>query len=217
MALKVPITLRGGFQEDRETEEQQFIGARGAETVQPVAQKAPSLTKDVDTAKLSTTELQRYDFALLHKQTVVTATVELAGPPTSVVLNENNLLAQTGTALGLPVKVKLSSVEFLGENCYVGSDADPINIGIYDGDLGNPDWQNGNTHEINSHGAILTVVADTLVDNSYAAPGVEGCGVEGGADEAINAKIGLPSLVGQNTAIIDGSLKQAGTEFGKVA
>src|SRR5271166_209797 len=51
----------------------------------------------------------------------VTATAELAGPPSSVKVDRANLLAETGTAVTLPIKVKLDN-PLLGENCYVGSD-----------------------------------------------------------------------------------------------
>jgi len=212
VALKLPITLKGGFQEDRETGEQQWIGAEGAETVTRVAQKAQPLKDDVDIEKLSPSERERYTFAVLHKETNVTATIELAGPPTSVYLNEENLLEGKGEALGLPTKVKLSN-PFLGNSCYVASDAKPIQIELTTGESGALHGKTGSLFGGN-HGGIVTISNDTLVNSTYEAPGVEGCGEGGGADEAVNAALGLPSPTG-NTAIIDGSLKQAGAETAK--
>jgi len=57
--------------------------------------------------------------------TGVDATMELAAPATSIELNPANQLLGKGTALKLPVKIKLDNA-FLGNNCYIGSNAHPI-------------------------------------------------------------------------------------------
>ena len=59
---------------------------------------------------------------------------------------------------------------------------------------------------------IITIFTDTLVSNTFATPGVDGCGVEGGADEAIDSALGPPSPAGQNVAVINGTLKAASAE-----
>ena len=43
------------------------------------------------------------------------------------------------------------------------------------------------------------------MSSTFGAPGVEGCGVEGGADAAMDAALGLPSASG-NSAVLNGRL-----------
>lgn len=208
--LKLPITLRGGIEDTEVSQAFQWVGARGAETIEAVAQKGPSLTHAVDVAMLSQSEKERYEYFVENKVTSTSVTVELAGPATGLYLNEGNLLKGEGEAFGFPIKVKLSN-PFLGDECYVGSNADPIQIKMSTGESG---ALHGKVGEVTSNetGEILNIVAGTLVDNTYEAPGVEGCGVNGGADAAINAALGLPSPAGQNTAVIFGELRQTSAE-----
>ena len=124
----------------------------------------------------------------------MTATVELAGPATSIVLNERHLLDLEGTAFAFPVKVRLSN-PFLGGSCYVGSDEHPVVVEFTTGTTGALKGKLDTT-TTNRAGTILTLGNTTLVSNSFAVPGVEGCGVEGGSDEAVNSKLGLPSPEG---------------------
>lgn len=208
--LAQPIVLKGGFAEN-EAGDFQWLGARGAATIAPVAQAAPSLTKDVDSSLLSPPELERYDYYVhTAKQLKTTATVELAGSPRNLYLNEENLLDTEGEAFGFPVKVKLSN-PFVGEDCYVGSDEHAIVVPFTTGTSGELKGKLG-TVQTNAVGSLLTIYNDTLVSSGFEAPGVEGCGVEGGADNAMNEALGLPSATG-NVAVIDGSLKQAGAEL----
>jgi len=53
------------------------------------------------------------------------------------------------------------------------------------------------------------------VDNLFAVPGAKGCGgkaFEAVIDPIINAKLGLPSPAGNNTAILNNTIKQATAE-----
>ncbi len=212
--LKSTITLRGGigFTEEDETTTETWFGAEGAATIEPVPQKAQPLTKDVDVALLSPTELNRYNYyTKVSKETKATATVELAGPPSAIQVNVDNLLEETGTAFAFPVKLKLSNPYF-GPSCYVGSDAEPITVEFTTGTSGGLQGKNGSKI---SFGHILTVFTDTLVNGTFASPGVEGCGVEGGADAAIDAALGLPSPSGHNTSILNGTLRIATAETAK--
>ena len=62
---------------------------------------------------------------------------------------------------------------------------------------------------------ILKISNNSLVNNSFAAPGATGCGgflVELLLNPIINAKLGLPAAAGNNTAILSGTLEQAGAE-----
>ena len=210
--LTKPITLEGGFEEENGVET--FVGAEHGETLAKVAQPGPSLTEVVEPELLSLSERAHFEKDVAGGRTKVTATVELAGPASEITLSESNLLNEEGTALGLPVQVKLSN-PFLGKSCYVGSYANPIDIELTSGTTEPPPPNEpikghaGNT-ESNEEGDIITIFDDSLVNNSYAAPGATGCGEGGAADAALNAKLGLPSPAGYNDSIIDGTLKQAG-------
>jgi hypothetical protein len=212
VALKLPIELKGGFAENPEiegTEGLEWVAAKGVATIQPVAQKGPSLKKAVDVADLSEAELSRFEYATkVAKQTTTTATVELAGPASGIHLNLANLLEGEGTAFRFPVKVKLSN-SFVGPDCYVGSDENPIVVNFTTGTSGSLKGKLG-VLAFSPEGTLLTVWGDTLVASGFASPGVENCGVEGGADEAMDAALGLPSS--ENTSVLNGVLKQAGAE-----
>jgi hypothetical protein len=209
VALKLPITLRGGVTEKEiEPTELVFSGAEGAPTIQPVAQAGPPLTKSVDKADLSGSELDRFNYYVkVAKETKTTATVELAGSARNIHLNLANLLDGEGTAFSFPVKVKLGS-GFVGSNCYVGSDENPIVVNFTTGTSGELQGKLGQLTF--GEMGILTTWGNTLVASGFASPGAEGCGVEGGADEAINAALGLPSS--NNSSVLNGVLKLAGAE-----
>ena len=213
--LKQAITLRGGIGFNEEGEETWF-GAVGVETIQPVAEAATPLSKDVDTALLSSSELNRYNYYIkVAKEVRVTATVELAGPASAIQVSATNLLEESGPAFTFPVKLKLSN-PFLGPECYVGSNASPISVAFTTGTSGTLQGKNGSKIKGDRNGYILTVPTDTLVNNTFASPGVEGCGVEGGADAAVDAVLGLPSPSGQNIAVLNGTLKLSTAEDAKL-
>ncbi len=208
--LKLPIALKLGLAENPEDpEELEVAAARGAETIQAVPQRGPGLKKAVDPADLSGAELDRYNYYIhVAKQTKTTATIELAGPADALHVNLGHLLTEEGNAFVFPVKVRLGN-GFFGNDCYVGSDENPIVVPMTTGPSGELSGKAG-TLAFNPEGTILTVWGDTLVASGFAAPGVQGCGVEGGADAAIDAALGLPSP--SNTAVLNGVFKQAGAE-----
>jgi hypothetical protein len=172
------------------------------------------LTEIVDTELLSPSELARYNKYVAAGKTKVTATVELVGSPSSFFLNEENLLGGVGEALGLPTQIKLSN-PFLGKTCSDGSNSEPIQISYTTGTTSPPppneplEGKPGSLFSTNS-GEIVHIVEGKLVDNSYAAPGVTGCGIGGGADAAVNAAAGLPSPAGHNATELVGELAQTG-------
>jgi len=207
------IILRGGI--GFVGEEEQWFGAEEAETIQAVPEAAQPLTKDVDTSMLSQSELNRYNYYVkVAKETRVTATVELAGSASAIQVSVNHLLSEEGTAFAFPVKLKLSN-PFVGNSCYVGSDTSPITVEFTTGTSGALHGKAGSTLRLDRNGFIATVYTDTLVNASFASPGVEGCGIGGGADEAINAALGLPSPAGDNTAVLNGTLKLSTAESAK--
>jgi hypothetical protein len=144
--------------------------------------------------------------------TGVQATVELAGPASSVNLNVPNTVFGTGTALGMPVKVKLSN-PFLGSSCYIGSNSNPIQLNLTTGTTSPPPPNkpiSGNPGEFSTvdEGAIVVLSKNRLVDNSFAAPGANGCGgilFSWLVDPFVNSIVGVPSAAGTNTAILEGT------------
>ena len=223
--LTHPITLQMGFYENpewdgAETEEAfpesfsilLFGPENGTPMLTPVKQPGPSLTESVDTELLPPSELRHYKTLVNRGLTKTYAVVELASEqtdPSRAYLNLGNLLEENNLeALGLPVKVHLIS-PFLGKNCYVGSDENPIQIKFTSGKSGTLQGKLGRL-EFNTEGTVLTVANDTIVDGEYSTPGVENCGAEGEADAAVDAGLGLPSASG-NTSVIDGSIRQTGS------
>src|SRR4029077_2980062 len=98
----------------------------------------------------------------------------------SIVLNGQNLLEETGTALFLPVKVKLSNPLF-GESCYIGSNSAPISLPLTTGTTSPPEPNKPISGkfgkvEFKDEFGLTIVREDTLVNNSFAAPAAEGCG-----------------------------------------
>lgn len=211
--LRNPITLRGaiGFNEEGE---EIWLGAEGAETIQAVSEPGPPLTKDVNTSLLSPSELNRYNYyTKVAHETKTTATVELAGSASEIEVSVEALLSEEGVAFQFPVKVHLQN-PFVGSSCYVGSNEHPIVVPFTTGISGDLQGKNGSKLTIDKSGAIITVLTDTLVNDTFSSPGVEGCGVEGGADEAVDSALGLPSASG-NLAVLNGTLKLTGAESAK--
>jgi hypothetical protein len=150
-----------------------------------------------------------------NKTTGVTATTELAAnagnPP---ILNLANLLFEEETGLTLPVRVHLKN-PLLGESCYIGSEAHPVQLHLTTGAT-EPPLPNKSikgkagtfTVEEEFGGEITKLSENSLVDNSFSAPVSEGCGgfFSFLIGPIINSKIGLPSAAGHNTAILNGTL-----------
>lgn len=144
----------------------------------------------------------------------VTATAELVGPPSSIIVNKGNLLSQGGVAVTLPIKVKLDN-ENLGKECYIGSDTEPIVLHLTTGTTSpsppnQPITGSRGTLEGGGKGKIVKVKGNSLVDNNFAVPGASGCGesLSTVLDAVVDAGIGIPAPAGFNTAIMNGELEE---------
>jgi hypothetical protein len=62
----------------------------------------------------------------------VRAITELAKPASEITIKKRNLILEGGTALGLPVKIRLEN-PLLGEGCYIGSSSKPIMLNMTTG------------------------------------------------------------------------------------
>jgi hypothetical protein len=227
------ITLQGGFGEENPCNfpftgkgecRLPFVGATDGNTLSKTAQNVPGGLFNLINCKEIKNEGERKicEAIFENKITGVTATTELAAPASSIGLSEAALLNPVLSeafgipALQLPVKIKLDNPLF-GKACYIGSNTEPIVLNLITGKTNPPKPNESITGKIgefesNEEGNILTIKHNSLVDNSFAAPGVNGCGGFFSAllDPLINAQLGLPSAAGHNTAILEGTLKQAG-------
>lgn len=222
--LAKSLVLQGGITQNEETGATTFYGAEAgnATTLKPVPQVVPGgLEAIVDPTKLSGSALASYEAAVSGGKSGVKLAIELAGPPTPAVSLEFDCFV-TGTcpAIVLPVQVHFIN-SFLGKNCYVGNNHDPIHIELTTGETDPPPPNmpiKGNLGELKfgEGGETAEIVNDALVNNSYAAPGASNCGTpqtESQVDAAFDSKSGIPSPAGTNRALIVGTLHIASAKY----
>jgi hypothetical protein len=222
----VPIvatqTLQGGFGESNpETGQQQFYGAKNGETLSKTPQKVPGGLAGLFKCNEIKNILLRISCEVIFENglTGVNAVTELTKPASDIYLNENALESEFPyppypPALVLPVKVKLEN-PLLGGECYIGSSSEPIELALTTGTTSPPAPNKaikGKLGEITSKekGKILVIKKNTLVGNAFAVGKAHGCGLLGVLDGLIEAKLGLPSAAGKNTAILNNTVEQAG-------
>jgi len=218
--IKNTITLQGGvhviFNAEREIVGTEFIGAENGVTLSKTPQNVPGgLAGLVNCFEISNF-FERIACEVIFENglTGVTATTELAAPASSILLSGQNLIEAEGTALFLPVKVKLGN-PLLGESCYIGSNSSPISLPLTTGTTSPPAPNKPITGKIGKvefkDEAALTIIREnSLVNNSFAAPAAEGCGGIFAflINPLVDAKLGIPSAAGHNTAILNGTLQQ---------
>jgi hypothetical protein len=223
--IEKAIVLQGGLLENEETGALTFVAAKDGNTLAKVPQKVPgglsglvNCTAIKGSGLLEKLERGTCESIFENGVTGVTATTELAAPASSIQISLANLLHATGTALQLPVKVHLEN-PLLGSSCYVGSNSSPIIIPLTTGATSPPPPNksikgNIGTVEGLAGGEILQVKGNSLVNNSFAAPATNGCGglFEFLIGPIINSTLGVPAAAGTNTAILNGTLDQAGAE-----
>ncbi len=203
-----PVTLQGGSIGAGEAT--QFVGAENGETLSKTPQPVPGGLLGITAPTWWPTAIQNWFNNLINEGfTGVTATVELAKPASAIKLNVNNLIAQEGTALGLPVKVKLSN-SILGNNCYIGSSSNPVQINFTTGTSGKLTGALGE-FTFNESFTLVTIKGGRLVNNTYTAPAVSGCGgiFSIFVDPLVSSILGVPSGAGANSAVLEGVLQTA--------
>lgn len=211
--LENPVILQGGSAEGV------FVGAENGETLSKTPQPVPGGLLGITAPTWWPGWLQSwFNQQINNGLTGVNATVELAAPASQVEINTFNLLIEKGTAISLPVKIKLSNA-ILGSNCYIGSNSSPVVINFTSGETSPPPPNepiHGSAGElfVNEEGTLIELSGGELVNNSFAAPGANGCGgwLSFFIDPLVNSIVGLPSAAGHNTAILEGVLKSAEAE-----
>ncbi|HET9162086.1 MAG TPA: hypothetical protein VFN89_01405 [Solirubrobacterales bacterium] len=221
--LKNPVTLQGGL-EFNEAAESTFVGAENGETLSKTPQPVPGGLLGIEAPASWPSFLRNlFNETINNGFTGVTATVELAAPASQVKVNPINVLFETGTGVSLPVKIKLSN-PFLGSNCYIGSNSSPVVIDFTSGET-SPPPPNEPIHgsagavSVNEAETVVTLTGGQLVNNSFGAPGANGCGglFSFLVDPFVNSLVGLPSPAGTNTAILEGLLQTGVAEAVKAS
>lgn len=210
-----PVVLQGGLEFD-ELGEAHFFGAANGDTLSKTPQPVPGGLLGITAPTWWPKFLQDlFNNYINEGFTGVNATVELAGPATNVKVSINNLILEEGTALGLPVKIKLAN-PFLGNNCYIGSNSKPVQIDFTTGTTSPPPPNTPIKGAVgslttNETGTLISVSGGKFVNNSFAAPGASGCGgiFSFLIDPFVNSIAGLPAPAGNNTAILEGKFDLA--------
>jgi hypothetical protein len=207
--------------------EREFFGypAKNGESLSKTALNVPGgLTGLINCEKLIEPFRRFCKAALESGPLEVTATTELVATATNpVILNEVALAEENGTAVTLPIRVHLKNT-FLGNSCYIGSEASPLQLHLTTGATSPPKgfpsihgaFGTAETRKENGLRAVH-ISGNSLVDNTFSAPGSTGCGevsilgikFTGFLDETVNAKSKIPSKAGENVAKLNGELNIA--------
>jgi hypothetical protein len=215
--IKKPVALQGGIEaEGNIFGSLRFVGAEDGNSLTKVPQPVPGGLLGITAPTWWPLFLQQlFNETINNGFTGVNATLELAGPPSSVQLKTLNILTGSGVGLSMPVKVHLEN-PFLGGSCYIGSNSSPININLTTGTTSPPPPNtpiSGNPGEFEgeAEGTIVVLKKNKLVDNSFAAPGANGCGglFSFLVDPLVNSVVGVPSPAGTNTAVLEGKTEIA--------
>jgi hypothetical protein len=199
--IKNPITLQGGINES--TEPGTMVAALNGETLSKTPEPVPGGLLDLVKCNEISNFFERIACELVFENGVtgVTATTELAKPASAITISASNLINGEGTALSLPVKVKLDN-PFLGSECYIGSNSSPITLNLTTGKTSPPPPNTSISGKVGTltfkdEFRLTEITNNTLVDNSFAVPAANGCGGIFAflIDPIINAKLGLPSPV----------------------
>jgi len=208
-----PVVLQGGL-ELNEKGETPFVPAEGGNTLTKVPQPVPGGLLGITAPSWWPSLLRNlFNETINNGFTGVTATMELVGPAK---VEAGALVSGTGTAVSLPVRIKLDN-PFLGSGCYVGSSSNPIRLNLTAGTTSPPPPNKpitgfaGNGTE-SEGGALITITGQKLVDNAFAVPGANGCGgilFSWAVDPFVNEIVGIPSPAGTNAAVLEGKLQLA--------
>jgi hypothetical protein len=210
------ITLQGGSILNEETGAETFVAAANGETLSKTPLTVPGGLIGIKAPTWWPKIVQEWFNKQINEGlTGVTATAELVGNPG---ISRANLLAASGVALSLPVRLHLNNA-ILGPECYVGSKSHPVTFNLTTGTTSPPAPNKpitGSVGEIEFKDEFQLVIikGNKVVDNAFAAPGTEGCGGLFAIfiNPLVEGILGVPAAAGHNTAILEGSLQNATAE-----
>lgn len=214
-----PVTLQGGYsvpiEEGPETGFAKYFGATNGVTLSKAPQPVPGGLLGLLPPESSPPLVKALvKFATENGLTGVNSTLELAGPPSTIKINESHLAEAEGVALVLPLKARLEN-PILGSSCYVGSATSPIVWELTSGKTAPPgpnESISGTTGTVNflEGGQIVELENAVIVDNAWSAPAASGCGglLSAVVDPVINLASGLPAAAGTNTAILNNDISE---------
>jgi hypothetical protein len=214
--LTQAIRMQGGIDEENEAGNEPFIAAEDGVILSRTPQPVPGgLLGIIAPASLPSSPRDALERLVGQGATGVALTIELAAPAGAIGLSSFSLLLRKGIALSMPAKIRLSN-PFLGEDCYIGSNAKPLKLEFTSGTTSPPPPNKPivgrpGGPEVTEDGELVAVEGMMLVSNSFAVPQAQGCGGSSSTviDAAIDAQLGLPSPAGHNTAVIGGTLEEA--------
>jgi hypothetical protein len=229
--ITVPLSKRVELQyglaiyEENEEFREVYVPAANGETLPPTKELAPG----EPIAHITVAEQEEFGWPQALKESYSQAqaegrvskvyeTIELAGIP---VTSRANLLAQEGSAVVAPLKIKGENkwLTSLGDRCYIGSNEEPIVQHLTSGESRSPltgEIVKGEIGEIEFAFEFDEVLIkhNKLVDNTYAVPGAS---CKGPYAKYINAAIdkvfGIPAAAGASVTELKGTLFNADTEF----
>lgn len=141
------------------------------------------------------------------------AVTELAGTPTNFNFN----------TVTLPIKVHLEN-SVLGNNCYLGSNSNPIVLHLTTETTNPPPPNKPITGkepelEVEAEKEIVRFKHGTYVDNSFSVPGASGCTltlfgfIPISINGLVNEQVGLPSAAGKNSTVEEFTTELAARSF----
>jgi hypothetical protein len=199
--IEKPITLSGGVTLEG------LVVANSKGGLTPVAQKVPG-------GLVGLTGLTWLLEFFGSEALTLYATTELAGQP-------GNPFEEPVT---LPIRVHLTNPGgLLGNTCYIGSFTEPIKLNLIVGTTSPPAPNKPITGKepeasFNPTTRIQTLKGGVFVDNSFAAPGVNGCvltvfGIPFSINGIVNTASGLPSPAGTNETVQNFEAETVASKF----
>jgi hypothetical protein len=190
--ISKPITLTGNLDEEGEN-----FGANGEGGMQKVKQKVPG-------GVVGLTGLTWLLELLGSEALTLYAVTEPVGQP-------QFHISSFPMTISMPIRVHLIN-SVLGNNCYVGTPSNPINLHLTTGTTSPPPPNTpitGKDPEISFDGPREVILANngTFVDNSFSAPGASGCVltlfgfIPISINGLVNTQSGLPAAAGTNETI----------------
>lgn len=192
-----PITLQGGF--SGEPPSTVFFQADNGITLSKTPQPVPGgLSGQTAPGSWPPKVQELFNKGIEEGFTGVQMTMELAKPASAIGLNLENMLFEEGTALSLPVKFHLENA-LLGNNCYIGSGTEPVQLNLTTGTSGALEGTPGEL-SFNPEFTIVRLNPLMLVDGAFTAPSADGCGglFSEFFDPFVDSLFGLPSASEEN-------------------